>query len=148
MDMASFLPYAKGMVAQGLEADGLFSDEAWAMVNTWERSYFKTEGLRVLYVLPRQWTDDLLPISFDPVPDELVRTLVGRVEALTPADVDEMVQRVEGWHAAPDTIEELTEMPRFAEPRLRAACKALDTADSPLVSWCESLITTVYALNL
>ncbi|MDP6943830.1 MAG: hypothetical protein QF464_06730 [Myxococcota bacterium] len=148
MDMATFLPHAKAMVAQGLEADGLFADEAWAMVNTWERSYFKTEGLRVLYVLPRQWTDELLPISVDPIPDELVRTLVGRVEALTPGDVDDMVQRVEGWHDAPETAAELTEMPRFAEPRLRAACKEMESSDSPLVSWCESLIATVYDLNL
>jgi hypothetical protein len=148
MDMAAFLPHAKALVAEGLEADGLFADEARAMVNTWERSYFKTEGLRVLYVLPRSWTDNLLPISFDPVPDELVRTMVGRVEALTPADVDEMVALVEGWHADPDTADELTQMTRFTEPRLRAACKALDAAGSPLADWCASLIYDVYNLNL
>jgi len=148
MDMVTFLPHAKALVAQGLEADGLFSDEAKAMVNTWERSYFQTEGFRVLYVLPRSWTDELLPISFDPVPDELVRTMVGRIEVLTPWDVDEMVGRVAGWAAAPGTAAELVEMPRFAEPRLRAACKALETADSPLADYCDTLIGTIYETNL
>ena len=46
---------------QALERTGLTADESQAMVKTWTKSYFKSEGLRLLYVVPRAWTDGLLP---------------------------------------------------------------------------------------
>ena len=55
------------------------------MVNTWKDSWFAEDGVRVLYVLPRAWTDRTLPLKLDPAPRELVRVMVGRAEVLAPA---------------------------------------------------------------
>lgn len=73
-----------------LIADGLYADEADAMLNTWEQSYFKNAGTRVFFMVPRAWTDRVLPLTVnsggDAVPAErMVRTMVGRVELVTPA---------------------------------------------------------------
>ena len=40
------------------------------MVNTWRSSYFKTDGIRVLFVLPQSWTDRYIPMRIDPAPAE------------------------------------------------------------------------------
>lgn len=67
-----------------LVSEGLYEREARAMVNTWRDSWFEEQGLRVLYILPRRWTDRILPISVEPKPNELVRVMVGRAELITP----------------------------------------------------------------
>jgi hypothetical protein len=67
-----------------LVAEGLYAKEARAMVNTWADHWFE-EGLRAFYLVPRERTDELLPLTLDPQPDELVRVLVGRLEMITPA---------------------------------------------------------------
>jgi hypothetical protein len=74
----------KRAVADSLVKAGLYRAEAEAMVNTWEHSYFKTQGLRFLYILPRSTVDNVIPIRIVPKPDELARVMVGRVEVLTP----------------------------------------------------------------
>jgi hypothetical protein len=71
-------------VATGLANNGLSDTEARAMVETWWHSYFMTPGLRVFWVLPRNKTDQLLPLEVSPAPSELVRVLVGRSEVLRP----------------------------------------------------------------
>ena len=68
---------------QILVASGLYLKEAEAMLKTWRNSWFE-EGLRVFYVLPRQTTDSVLPLTIEPRPAELVRVLVGRTEVITP----------------------------------------------------------------
>ena len=40
-----------------LQEEGLFPDEADALLNTWEVSYFKSAGLRLFFMVPRAWTD-------------------------------------------------------------------------------------------
>ncbi len=67
-----------------LKDAGLYLDEAKAMLNTWKESYFEREGLRVFWVVPRSFTDYILPINIVPSPDELERVMVGRSEVLTP----------------------------------------------------------------
>jgi hypothetical protein len=72
-----------------LVSDGLYPDEAEAMLNTWEESYFKNAGTRVFFLVPRTWTDAVLPLTVksagDAVSSErMVRTMVGRVELVTP----------------------------------------------------------------
>jgi hypothetical protein len=42
---------------------GLYPREAAAMVKTWDDAWFAEPGLRVLYVLPRAWTDRVLPLE-------------------------------------------------------------------------------------
>jgi hypothetical protein len=79
------VPRVKQAVAAALVNAGLYPKEAQAMVNTWEKSYFQTDGMRMLYVLPRKTTDEVIPLRIQPAPQELVRVMVGRVEVLTPA---------------------------------------------------------------
>jgi hypothetical protein len=76
--------HARHEVAEALVRAGLYPKEAQAMVNTWEHSYFRTDGLRLLAVLPRPLVDATIPIHIKPEPRELVRVMVGRVEVLTP----------------------------------------------------------------
>lgn len=66
-----------------LVAHGLFADEAQALLNTWELSYFKSTGLRVFFLVPRTWTDFYLPLEISP-PAEMNRIMVGRIELVTP----------------------------------------------------------------
>jgi hypothetical protein len=58
---------------------GLFEDEAEAMLETWKKSYFKSPGLRLFYIVPQQWIAHFLPLQIS-VPHELTRVLVGRVD--------------------------------------------------------------------
>jgi len=66
-----------------LVAEGLFVDEANALLNTWELSYFKSAGLRLFFLMPRAWTDFRLPLEVS-VPAEMKRVMVGRIELVTP----------------------------------------------------------------
>ncbi|MSR60641.1 MAG: hypothetical protein EXS05_23880 [Planctomycetaceae bacterium] len=68
---------------KALIADGLFADEADAMLKTWELAYFKSPGLRLFYLLPQAWTDAVLPLQCS-LPADVSRTMVGRVEIVTP----------------------------------------------------------------
>src|SRR3954464_13094300 len=63
--------------------DGLFTDEAEALLSTWELSYFKSGGTRLFFMVPRAWTDHYLPLKIS-TPCEMVRTMVGRIEIVTP----------------------------------------------------------------
>ncbi len=66
-----------------LVADGLFADEAQGLLNTWEVSYFKSPGLRVFFLVPREWTDFYLPLETS-LPADINRVMVGRIELITP----------------------------------------------------------------
>lgn len=63
----------------GLERAGLFADEAEAMLETWRESYFGKPGLRVLYLVPQEWTNYHLPLSIS-APHVLTRILIGRID--------------------------------------------------------------------
>lgn len=67
-----------------LIAQGLYQDEAQAMFETWRDSWFE-EGSRLLYIVPRQFVDSVLPLSISPAPAQTVRVFVGRLELVTPA---------------------------------------------------------------
>jgi hypothetical protein len=75
----------KAEMAKSLVSAGLFQDEALAMLATWNESYFHTEGERLLYILPREWTERILPMRVTPAPAKLERVLVGRVELFSKA---------------------------------------------------------------
>jgi hypothetical protein len=66
---------------KALIAQGLFADEAEAMLNTWKTCYFQKPGLRVFYIVPRVWTDCFLPLEFS-VPARVNRVIVGRIDIL------------------------------------------------------------------
>lgn len=67
-----------------LVEEGLFDDEADALLNTWELSYFKSAGLRVFFIVPRAWTDYYLPLQIS-TPAQVQRVMMGRIELVTPA---------------------------------------------------------------
>jgi hypothetical protein len=73
-------------MAAALLEQGLYQKEAQAMVNTWQDQWFAEQGMRVLYLLPRAWTDRTLPLQVAPRPDSVVRVMVGRAEIVTPSD--------------------------------------------------------------
>jgi len=73
----------KSSLHEALVADGLFPDEAQALLNTWELSYFKSTGLRVFFLVPRAWTDFYLPLETS-LPADINRVMVGRIELITP----------------------------------------------------------------
>lgn len=133
----AFLQAARAALTTGLLASGLTDQETAAMVNTWTRSWFQTPGLRVLYVLPRAWTDELLPIDIAPKPDQLVRTLVGRIEVLTPAIEAEIVQAVKAVHDG-GSYDQLSELGRFLEPKILRAQQLLQ--GTPAAKTCLQIL--------
>ena len=94
------------------------------MVNTWEASYFRTEGLRVLSVLPRSTVDEVIPIQIKPAPQELVRVMVGRIEVLTPEMEQNVEKHLTDLGSADEEVRaaaeaDLARLGRFKEPVLR-----------------------------
>jgi hypothetical protein len=67
-----------------LVAQGLYLDEAQAMVRTWSDSWFE-EGSRLIYIVPAQFVNTILSLSIRPAPAQTVRVFVGRLELVTPA---------------------------------------------------------------
>jgi hypothetical protein len=74
----------RGDLEDLLVNQGLFRDEALAMIETWRDSWFE-EGSRLFYIVPRSCVDSILPLSINPAPAQVVRTFVGRIELVTPA---------------------------------------------------------------
>jgi hypothetical protein len=111
---------------QALVREGLYEREASAMVKTWDDSWFAEQGLRVLYVLPGEWTDRILPLTLEPKPRQVVRVMVGRAELITPKMEWDLMKQVvrysdqdEGIRAR--AIEETRNLGlgRFLEPATR-----------------------------
>lgn len=109
-----------------LVGEGLFPAEAQAMINTWKDSWFTEEGVRVLYLLPRAWTDEILPLEFNPQPKELTRLMVGRAELITPSVETNLVQLLTQVQtgdavARAQAAGEFKKLGRFAEPAFNLA---------------------------
>jgi hypothetical protein len=68
-----------------LTASGLTRAETDGMLQTWWSSYFEKPGLRVFWVVPSAYVNEVLPLTVTPSPRESVRVLVGRTEIMTPA---------------------------------------------------------------
>jgi hypothetical protein len=112
---------AKAMVAE-LDKSGLYHDESVAMVKTWARQWFRTPGVRVLYLAPQAWTDAQIPLSVDPAPVEKVRVMVVRVEAITRAEEDADQKILPMFDGDVGFAQQYFQgFGRFAEPRLRRA---------------------------
>ena len=63
--------------------EGLYPDEARAMLETWKDSWFE-EGTRLLYIVPRPFVDRVLPLTITPEPANMTRVFVGRLEVVSP----------------------------------------------------------------
>jgi hypothetical protein len=94
---------------------GLYADEAHAMVQTWRDSWFE-EGSRLIYLVPRPFVDKVLPLTITPAPERLERVFVGRVEIVTP----QTARTVEAAFAANDEPT-LNKYKRFLQPILQIA---------------------------
>lgn len=96
-----------------LVAQGLYLDEAQAMVETWRGSWFE-EGSRLIYIVPAAFVNGILPLSIHPSPAQIARVFVGRLELVTP----ETKNAVKTAFAANDkpTLEKYA---RFLEPILQ-----------------------------
>jgi hypothetical protein len=81
-------------VKGALTDEGLYDREAAAMVRTWRDSWFEEEGVRVIYTLPRAWTDETLPLTLQPPPREVVRVMVGRAEIIAPTTEWQMLKQI------------------------------------------------------
>ncbi len=69
----------RSSLKKALLTQGLFADEAEAMLSTWNVSYFEKTGRRVFYIVPRAWTDHFLPLELS-VPARVNRVFVGRID--------------------------------------------------------------------
>jgi hypothetical protein len=107
---------------QALIAEGLYPREAAAMVETWRDSWFTEQGLRILYILPRTWTDTTLPLSIKPAPEQMVRVMVGRAEVITPTVEWQLMKQIvkfsEGDQGAVSQVNQLG-IGRFADAAVR-----------------------------
>jgi hypothetical protein len=90
-ELVNQLGYA---VKQALVDEGLYVQEANAMVETWKNSWFSESGVRVLYTIPSTWTDRVLPLRVEPSPKQIARAFVGRAEVITPALEWELLQQI------------------------------------------------------
>jgi hypothetical protein len=92
---AGNLEKLKAALQSALVSEGLNTDEALALLNTWELSYFKSTGLRVFFLVPRAWTDFYLPLEISR-PADIHRVMVGRIELVTPRQ-REILQTISGF---------------------------------------------------
>lgn len=116
MAFDQYIEKTKSVIVEELIKNGLYKDEAVAMVNTWEKSYFHTPGIRVLYIVPIEDTEAILPLSVKPAPSELKRVLVGRVEVMTKNE-EAAYLKIIGTQTGAINTQEL--FGRFFEPKLR-----------------------------
>jgi hypothetical protein len=121
-DRSTLTRQFKDRLQTALVADGLNSDEAAAMIQTWADSWFDEDGTRVLYLVPRAFTDSVLPLTLKPAPAQLARVFVGRAE-LIPVDLERRAESLaERFHKSGDTsaAQELGKLvlPRFADSLL------------------------------
>jgi len=96
---------------RALVEEGLFDDEADALLNTWELSYFKSTGLRLFFIVPRAWTDYYLPLQIS-VPANVTRVMMGRIELVMPEQRALLSKIAAGPVPAtitPDTLVKLSE---------------------------------------
>jgi len=131
---ASVVEELSRQMAAALEAEGLYASEAEAMVATWRDAWFENQGVRILYILPRAWTDSTLPITMTPKPSELTRVMVGRAEVFTPVMTQQLCKCVDGFRQSDPAIKQAAlddfkamKLGRFTPVAMRlAAARAKD----------------------
>ena len=119
-----------------LVAQGLYSDEARAMVQTWRDSWFE-EGSRLMYLVPARFVDTVLPLSINPAPTQTVRVFVGRLELVTPATE----QAVEAAFESHDDVT-LRKFGRFLEPILTEMIQR--TSDKDRLNLLRTYLNSAY----
>lgn len=120
-----------------LVSQGLYQNEAQAMVETWRDSWFE-EGSRVLYIVPENFLSSVLPLTINPPPAQMVRVFVGRLELVTPT-TEKAVQHALATHDGAT----LAKYGRFLEPILQAMIKK--ESDAAKLRVLRDGLTVVYA---
>lgn len=59
-----------------LTTQGLTKKEAQGIAKIWEKEFFEKEGLRVIYMMPREEIDKILNVEFSPKPKEFKRAIL------------------------------------------------------------------------
>ncbi len=151
MDLSAFSQKVDRELASALEEAGLYSREAEAMVNTWRASYFQTDGIRVLSLLPQEWTDRFIPLQIDPAPKQIVRVMVGRTELLSPERERQAADAVRSLASGNQGQRErafayLRAQGRYVEPILRRTLRT--TQDPQVAALCKRLLLTDFVTEL
>jgi hypothetical protein len=127
---------------EALVGEGLYQREAAAMVQTWDDSWFGEQGTRVLYILPRAWTDRILPITIEPRPRELSRVMVGRAELISPEMEWNLLKQVVRYADADESarariIDDTRKLGygRFMEPTTRRLMPNVPGREFRTLSW-------------
>jgi hypothetical protein len=118
-------------LAQALGAAGLTMQEARAMVATWADTWFKDEGLRVLYLLPPAWVDATLPLKIEPKPSALKRVFVARAEILTRAQEQSLADTLDSALSDEARVERINSL-RFGRFLSAAVERAVQVKEAGL----------------
>jgi hypothetical protein len=93
------------------------------MVQTWRDSWFE-EGSRLLYIVPPEFVNAVLPLTIKPAPIQTTRVFVGRLELVTAATAS----AVERAFAQRDRAT-LAKYARFLEPILKTMIENAASSD-------------------
>jgi hypothetical protein len=94
----------RGQLREALNAEGLMDDEAAAMLETWQHSYFEAPGMRLFYLLPQKWTDTVLPLKIDGPAHVEHRVMMGRIELVTQQQ-RELLRKIATLPATPQGVQ-------------------------------------------
>jgi hypothetical protein len=121
-----------------LVQQGLYEKEAAAMLETWRDSWFE-QGTRVFYIAPKVAVDAILPLEINPVPADVARVFVGRLELVTPRTIHEVKQAL--LKSDRTTLEQLG---RFFEPFVARVIASSPAAEQVLLEKGRQAFTTWY----
>jgi hypothetical protein len=110
----------------------------------------------LFYLLPEPLTDELLPLSIEPAPDQRLRVMVGRLEIMSPEDESRTIEAVrqsataridagtpEAREAYARVLPEgITRLGRLAEPAL---VRVRNVSTEPLIQ--NEATTLLYQLR-
>jgi hypothetical protein len=113
----------KSSLRAALIKDGLYADEADALLETWEVSYFKSPGLRLFFLVPQKWTDDRMPLTVSPGA-RITRVMVGRVEIVT-SEQRQLLARLASGKGADQEPAQLTKASSGSLSKMNRAYEAL-----------------------
>jgi hypothetical protein len=128
-DVKVFAEEQRQRLAELLEEEGLFPKESAGMTRIWRKDWLETDGVRLIYFSPPGATAALLPISIEPRPAGVVRTLLVSVECLRDSKENVIKELVGQLGSATYSVREgatrqLIQLGKQAEPALRSAYKA------------------------